>query len=254
MKMKMPLVKAGSNSGLCHTNTATSEQKISTEFQWLPIVALLLAGAGIVLGQEIPVPAAPAPIPVDPILVVPVAPPPAAPIAPAPAPIDPTPAAPAPVPGPIDGGTIGGFPGGVRNFSGGGNTNRTNPREIARANAPAPTNAIVAPRRPQVVQQVERISLRGTRPGGTNNVGGGTNNAVRAERMNPRLFARQNAPAQATNAVSSLPMQRVPQQAQRLNLRVRTPLGGGAAGGVAAGNGAPPPPPPIDPNVPPPGG
>lgn len=257
-----------------HCSSIEGGRQILTATPWLMLAVLLLAGVAPILGQEVP-----APIPVDPVLVAPVEPPPVpvAPVAPAPIPVDPPPVAPvapapppidpvapAPVPGPIDGGAIGGLPsggggvGGVRNV--GGNTNRTNPREIARANAPTPTSSTNAIVRRQVVQQVQRISLRGPRSDGTNNVGGsaGTNGV---ERMNPRLFARQNAPAWTTNGVAALPMQRVPQQAQRLNLRVRTPLGGtGAAagnggnvvpagGGIAAGNVAPPIPPPIDPNA-----
>lgn len=279
--MKVSLVKAVSqseqnfaNAMPHHCSSIEGGRQILTATPWLMLAVLLLAGVAPILGQEVP-----APIPVDPVLVAPVEPPPVpvAPVAPAPIPVDPPPVdpvapapppidpvAPAPVPGPIDGGAIGGLPsggggvGGVRNV--GGNTNRTNPREIARANAPTPTSSTNAIVRRQVVQQVQRISLRGPRSDGTNNVGGsaGTNGV---ERMNPRLFARQNAPAQTTNAVAALPMQRVPQQAQRLNLRVRTPLGGtGAAagnggnvvpagGGIAAGNVAPPIPPPIDPNA-----
>ncbi len=231
-----------------HCSSIEGGRQILTATPWLMLAVLLLAGVAPILGQEVP-----APIPVDPVLVAPVEPPPVpvAPVAPAPIPVDPPPVAPvapapppidpvapAPVPGPIDGGAIGGLP------SGGGTGNSS-------------TNAIV---RRQVVQQVQRINVRGPRSDGTNNVGGsaGTNGV---ERMNPRLFARQNAPARTTNAVAALPMQRVPQQAQRLNLRVRTPLGGtGAAagnggnvvpagGGIAAGNVAPPIPPPIDPNA-----
>lgn len=223
-----------------HTPPLKSGRKVLTRISSLMVATVLLSGVVTIFGQEVPAPVAPAPVPYwGPIG------------APSPPPIDPAGGL-----GPLGGGAIGGLPGGGGTGNIGGNTNRTNPREIARANAPTrtlSTNAII---RRQVVQQVQRISLRGPRSDGTNNVvGGAGTNGV--ERMNPRLFARQNAPAQTANAVAALPMQRVPQQVQRLNLRVRTPLGGpGAAagnggnvvpagGGIAAGNMAPP----IEPNA-----
>ena len=264
-----------------HCSSIEGGRQILTATPWLMLAVLLLAGVAPILGQEVP-----APIPVDPVLVAPVEPPPVpvAPVAPAPIPVDPPPVAPvapapppidpvapAPVPGPIDGGAIGGLPsgGGTGNSSTNAIVRRQVVQQVQRMSLRGPgsdgtnniggptrtlsTNAII---RRQVVQQVQRISLRGPRSDGTNNLGGdaGTNGVGR---MNPGLFARQNAPAQTANAVAALPMQRVPQQVQRLNLRVRTPLGGpGAAagnggnvvpagGGIAAGNMAPP----IEPNA-----
>ncbi len=264
-----------------HTPPLKSGRKVLTRISSLMVATVLLSGVVTIFGQEVPAPVAPAPVPYwGPIG------------APSPPPIDPAGGL-----GPLGGGAIGGLPsggggvGGVRNV--GGNTNRTNPREIARANAPTPTSSTNAIVRRQVVQQVQRMSLRGPGSDGTNNIGGptrtlSTNAIIRRQvvqqvqrislrgprsdgtnnlggdagtngvgRMNPGLFARQNAPAQTANAVAALPMQRVPQQVQRLNLRVRTPLGGpGAAagnggnvvpagGGIAAGNVAPP----IEPNA-----